>query len=291
LRPYLGGSWTGIPLAVARAFRAGNTLLVLAALVLVPNAAAGEPLDSFNCYKVKDLKDPAFVPQSDVILTDLLGTSSVDAKVPALLCMPTSAEGAISDPSTYLCCYKTKSPKLAGPAHAQTADQFGGLQVRIKSSGILCQPCSASISIPCSSTTAPRDGDGCCPAGASSATDSDCAANCGDAVVQSAEQCDVGIASGPGSCPKSCDDPDACTRDVLIDAGTCEAQCAFTPITSPHGGDGCCPVGGNANTDTDCDPLCGNGVVETGEQCDDGDVEDGDGCSANCSSELGPPLP
>jgi cysteine-rich repeat protein len=31
---------------------------------------------------------------------------------------------------------------------------------------------------------------------------------------------------------------------------------------------------------------CGNGVVETGEQCDDGNQSDGDGCSATCQSEL-----
>lgn len=31
--------------------------------------------------------------------------------------------------------------------------------------------------------------------------------------------------------------------------------------------------------------VCGNGVVETGEECDDGGTADGDGCSATCRSE------
>ena len=31
---------------------------------------------------------------------------------------------------------------------------------------------------------------------------------------------------------------------------------------------------------------CGNGVVDSGEQCDDGNVVSGDGCSATCESEL-----
>jgi cysteine-rich repeat protein len=30
---------------------------------------------------------------------------------------------------------------------------------------------------------------------------------------------------------------------------------------------------------------CGNGIVETGEDCDDGNLRDGDGCSKNCKSE------
>jgi cysteine-rich repeat protein len=32
-------------------------------------------------------------------------------------------------------------------------------------------------------------------------------------------------------------------------------------------------------------PLCGNGVPNTGEQCDDGNMVSGDGCSAACESE------
>lgn len=32
-------------------------------------------------------------------------------------------------------------------------------------------------------------------------------------------------------------------------------------------------------------PVCGNGVLETGETCDDGNTASGDGCSATCGSE------
>ncbi len=32
-------------------------------------------------------------------------------------------------------------------------------------------------------------------------------------------------------------------------------------------------------------PVCGNGSIETGEQCDDGDTTPGDGCSATCTIE------
>lgn len=36
-------------------------------------------------------------------------------------------------------------------------------------------------------------------------------------------------------------------------------------------------------------PVCGNNVVESGEQCDDGNTVPGDGCSAACQVENGPP--
>jgi cysteine-rich repeat protein len=36
-------------------------------------------------------------------------------------------------------------------------------------------------------------------------------------------------------------------------------------------------------------PVCGNGELEDGEQCDDGNTTDGDGCSATCTHENPPP--
>ncbi len=36
---------------------------------------------------------------------------------------------------------------------------------------------------------------------------------------------------------------------------------------------------------TDCGVLCGNGLLEAGEECDDGNTQDGDGCSSTCTIE------
>ena len=33
------------------------------------------------------------------------------------------------------------------------------------------------------------------------------------------------------------------------------------------------------------EPFCGDGHLDAGEQCDDGNSRDGDGCSANCTIE------
>jgi len=124
--------------------------------------------------------------------------------------------------------------------------------------------------------TSPRNGDGCCPPGANAGNDSDCAAACGDGVISPGETCDPGI---PGSCPTTCDDKNACTRDTLVDGGTCHARCEFTEITEPANFDGCCPPGANANNDSDCKPMCGNGILEPGEQCDPPNSAT---CDANC---------
>jgi cysteine-rich repeat protein len=44
----------------------------------------------------------------------------------------------------------------------------------------------------------------------------------------------------------------------------------------------------NPNDNEDEDAECGNGTLEEGEQCDDGDVLSGDGCSSACEIEEGP---
>jgi len=109
----------------------------------------------------------------------------------------------------------------------------------------------------------------------------------------------------------------ACTTDALVAGGTCTAACSHTAITTPVAGDGCCPAGANHNTDTDCAVMCGNGVVEgppetcdppaagtcdatchtivsgcgngtldAGEDCDDSNTHNLDGCDSTCHYEV-----
>lgn len=119
--------------------------------------------------------------------------------------------------------------------------------------------------------------DRCCPMGANAGTDVDCAAVCGNGVVETGERCD-------GNCPGTadCDDDDACTADSVM-GDDCSQQCAHTPLAAePMRADGCCPMGAGAAEDADCGARCGNGMVERDEECDDGDMESGDGCSETC---------
>ena len=121
-------------------------------------------------------------------------------------------------------------------------------------------------------TTCGPTRDGCCPAGCTAATDPDCSSTCGDGVVQPARPATPRSPPAcPGACAKTCSDGVACTRDVLVAAGTCQAACFLLPVTAAVAGDGCCPPGADAALDPDCAPLCGNGVVEPpGETCDYG---------------------
>lgn len=133
--------------------------------------------------------------------------------------------------------------------------------------------------------------DGCCADGCAAPDDPDCSPTCGDGVVQAqnGETCDTAIPPGaPGACPAGCGLAAACTRRVLVAAGTCQAACFILPVTDFRAGDDCCPAGADASQDPDCAPRCGNGVVETpGETCDHGagatacpmDCPAGDACT------------
>jgi hypothetical protein len=135
--------------------------------------------------------------------------------------------------------------------------------------------------------TACVSGDGCCPPGCTIAHDADCPIVCGDGVLSPGEACDRAITAGfPGVCAPTCDDGDACTSDWA--SGTpegCSRACSHAPVTACRGGDGCCPPGCDAKSDSDCAPKCGDGQVGAGETCDPPSTcpttcaDDGDPCT------------
>lgn len=107
------------------------------------------------------------------------------------------------------------------------------------------------------------------------------------------------IVGSPGCVPADCNDMNACTSDV------CQAGVCQHPPVPPACGNGClesgeeCDDGGSADGDgcsADChrESQCGDGQVDRSadpaknEQCDDGNTSDGDGCSAQCQLELAP---
>jgi cysteine-rich repeat protein len=176
---------------------------------------------------------------------------------------------------------------------------------------------AAACTISCThdAISATADGDGCCPDGADATSDDDCPPVCGNSVREGAEVCDLGVNVGsydgcmPGcaalgphcgdgitqfgeetcdgsDCYFECNDGLVCTQDIVAGSpDTCNVGCLFEPIETATDGDACCPEGANANTDGDCEPVCANGAQESGEACDDENHVDGDGCSADCSSD------
>jgi cysteine-rich repeat protein len=61
---------------------------------------------------------------------------------------------------------------------------------------------------------------------------------------------------------------------AACEGGADDTPCSFPGVTDGRCFDGTCFAAG-----------CGNGVLEPGEVCDDGDTFDGDGCSADCRSD------
>ena len=114
-----------------------------------------------------------------------------------------------------------------------------------------------------------QPGDGCTgacnlePNFACNTVGQDCTSTiaCGDGSVAGTEACDDG----------NNDDTDGCSA-------TCTVEPAFGCTTGAGGTSACIPIQNAA---------CGDSTVSSGEQCDDGDTDPGDGCSATCQVETG----
>jgi len=123
------------------------------------------------------------------------------------------------------------------------------------------------------------DPDLCCPAGCTPIDDDDCGL-CGNGQLDTGETCDD---TSSNLCPTDCFDDDPCTDDTMTgSAATCDAQCPNDPITGCTNDDGCCPAGCVYSNDNDCD--CGNGVIDSGETCDDG-PDSPTPCPTDCDDE------
>jgi len=104
-----------------------------------------------------------------------------------------------------------------------------------------------------------------------------------------------GGGSGSGECGDGARDPDEqCDDGNVTDGDGCSAACM---IEIPAGcGDGvvagteqCDTAGESATCDVDCTLAeCGDAIhnVAAGEACDDGNVDNGDGCSSDCHVEI-----
>lgn len=107
---------------------------------------------------------------------------------------------------------------------------------------------------------------------------------CGDGFVDPGEDCDdanLDPADGCDACSftcvvdADCDPADPCAGDGVCAADhTCSTVSPLPDGTACAGGacmDGACVTG-----------TCGNGAIEPGEECDDANLVDGDGCDASC---------
>jgi cysteine-rich repeat protein len=119
--------------------------------------------------------------------------------------------------------------------------------------------------------------------------------NCGDKVVQAPEECDDGNNVDKDGCSNGCEwnckKDDDCKSDVDVCSGgtmtcnltthACEAGAGKKADGEPCKENSWCYNG-------KCYKLeCGNGVVQKGEECDDGNSDDADGCTKRCTYSCG----
>ncbi|NTV23678.1 MAG: hypothetical protein HGA85_04860, partial [Nanoarchaeota archaeon] len=133
-----------------------------------------------------------------------------------------------------------------------------------------CDDCSLAGTLDPANDGTDTDGDGQCDMG-----DND---DDNDGVIDGPDMDDL--------------DPTYCSD---TDADTCN-ECTFNPTGrfSPKPWPLYTPSTSNDGTDTDSDGLCdsgdpqtcGNNNIETGEECDDGNIMSDDGCSSSCQNEI-----
>jgi fibro-slime domain-containing protein len=97
------------------------------------------------------------------------------------------------------------------------------------------------------------------------------------ACAQPGQECVSTISCGDGSVAgtEACDDGNVAAEDGC--SATCTVELGFG-CTSGDDGSVCIPME---------NPSCGDSSVSSGEQCDDGDADGSDGCSATCQVESG----
>jgi cysteine-rich repeat protein len=98
-------------------------------------------------------------------------------------------------------------------------------------------------------------------------------AGCGDRVIDPDEACDDGNRVAGDGCAASCRKIEQC-GDGILDPGA--EQCDDGAENSDALADRC---------RTSCmRPRCGDGVADREEECDDGNLENGDSCDSNCTA-------
>jgi cysteine-rich repeat protein len=112
-----------------------------------------------------------------------------------------------------------------------------------------------------------------------------------DASTPDATDPDTGVNPGDDAGGEPVCAPSVCSAEGSLCAGDVARVCArdadgcLFATDTPCGATGCDPASGTCITGGGGDAVCGNGIVEAGEECDDGNREVDDGCTPDCMIE------
>ena len=137
------------------------------------------------------------------------------------------------------------------------------------------------------------NGDGC----SSTCQIETAQAVCGNNILETPEQCDDGNLINGDGCSSACLTTVQCSDGVDNDGDTkidfpndpgCSSSTDNSEAPDPVCPAQQCPPNFTCNTNNQCVPnaICGNIIIEIGEQCDDGNTLNGDGCSSTCQNEI-----
>jgi cysteine-rich repeat protein len=105
-------------------------------------------------------------------------------------------------------------------------------------------------------------------------------ARCGDGILDSGEECDDGNTNSCDGCSSRCESEVGATCGDGVRLAACGEECDAGVANSATIPDACRP---------DCRlPTCGDGVLDAGEECDDSNTHDCDGCRFDCRRETAP---
>ncbi len=103
------------------------------------------------------------------------------------------------------------------------------------------------------------------------------AAACADGTINAGEQCDDGNTSNGDGCNNACQ-----CEYTWVDSGGCGTP-PCNAVQKPQSGTSLSAQCAATSQCISC--LCGNGAPDAGEECDDSNSANGDGCSAACVCE------
>jgi hypothetical protein len=138
-----------------------------------------------------------------------------------------------------------------------------------------CSTCTKNCTI--DTVLGPYCGDGTCSNGETKTSCPVDCSGCGNGIVSGTEQCDDGSANTNTPCTTPA--YDTANPSVPLSCSTCTLSCTVDTVFGPFCGDHICQANETAiGCPADCG--CGNGIINTGEQCDNG---------SNNSNTCGPP--